>query len=445
MSPDDPTPHLERFETYEEACREFRFNIPERFNIAQAICGRHRDAVTRVGLTEVREAAANTYTFGALDYFSDKFAMVLTQAGIREGDAIAVALEQSAAFAVAHLGALKLGAVVVPVAIDTSPEQAALILDRCHARAAVVEESVRRDATMRFDSVETVFVASDNIHSHVAEKGDHSFWREIYEASSAFDPPTTTSNSPAFAFHIPTIDGGLREVTRSHAALIGDLPAFEMCNDFDLGDEDVYWTGEDWASPAALFGVILPAWYFGCSIVASTRSSFGRRGSLSLIGNCDVTSALLTLSQVDAWRNDPFPDKPADLKLRRVIFSDPLSRSLLEWVRSELNASAQSYLLTVEAGAVAATCNAWFDSKPGTAGKAAPGRNLEIVDAQGNVLGIDQPGYFSVDAINATTIRREPKPSNGAVAEVERCITGRIGSKDVDGYISVGPAQFALT
>src|SRR4029453_14197437 len=99
----DPTPHLERFETYDQAFREFKWIIPERFNIACAICRRHPDAITRVALKEVREAGINTYPFGALDFLSDKFAMALSESGIKQGDSVAVMLAQSAALAVAHL------------------------------------------------------------------------------------------------------------------------------------------------------------------------------------------------------------------------------------------------------------------------------------------------------------------------------------------------------
>src|SRR5207249_439648 len=107
----DPTPHLERFESYQEACREFRWVIPERFNIASAICRRHADAITRIALQEVKEAGINTYTFGGLDFLSDKFAMALSLSGINQGDSVAVMLPQTAALAVAHLGVLKTGAV----------------------------------------------------------------------------------------------------------------------------------------------------------------------------------------------------------------------------------------------------------------------------------------------------------------------------------------------
>src|SRR5215813_5077087 len=112
---DDPTPHLERFNTYNQAIREFRWRIPQRINLASAICRRHADSVTRIALSEIRIGGLNTYTFGGLDYLSDKFAMSLSECNINPGDHVVVALRPSAALAVAQLGALKAGGVVVPL------------------------------------------------------------------------------------------------------------------------------------------------------------------------------------------------------------------------------------------------------------------------------------------------------------------------------------------
>src|SRR6185295_13449799 len=138
----DPTPHLERFESYEQACREFQWLIPERLNIATSICRRHPDAVTRIALSDVKAGGVNTYTFGGLDFLSDKFATALRESGINEGDSVAVVLPQSAALAVAHLGALKIGAVVVPLSERSSTAFLDHALANSGAKAIVIDESI---------------------------------------------------------------------------------------------------------------------------------------------------------------------------------------------------------------------------------------------------------------------------------------------------------------
>src|SRR4029079_14897215 len=139
QSMSDPTPHLERFESYEQACREFKWIIPERFNIAREISRRHSGAITRIALKEIREAGVNTYTFGALDFPSDKFAMAVSESGIKPGDSVVVMLPPSAAMAVAQLGVLKIGAVMVPLPMDASPALLEHAIANSDSKAVVVD------------------------------------------------------------------------------------------------------------------------------------------------------------------------------------------------------------------------------------------------------------------------------------------------------------------
>src|ERR1044072_1568879 len=91
---------------------------PEQFNLACAICKRHDDAAARVALIDFKPYAKNTYTYGGVDFVSDKFATARAKRGVTQGDAVAVILRQSAALITAHLGALKLGAAVVPLPVS---------------------------------------------------------------------------------------------------------------------------------------------------------------------------------------------------------------------------------------------------------------------------------------------------------------------------------------
>src|SRR5438477_7485628 len=185
----DPTPHLERFDSYEQACREFHWLIPQRINIATAICRRHPDAVTRIALSDVKEGGINTYTFGGLDYLSDKFATALSESGISQGDPVAVVLPPSAALAIAHLGALKTGAMVVPLSMASDAALLEFALADSDARALVVDESI-------YGKVETVgrnlpksksrFVVRD-LRPTVARPDFKDFWSEVDRSSSDFD------------------------------------------------------------------------------------------------------------------------------------------------------------------------------------------------------------------------------------------------------------------
>ena len=90
--------------TYEELYRNFRWNIPARFNIATACCDRHADGSGRLALIYVDEDGRTTRTsFDEVAEQSRRFANVLKADGLKPGDRIAVFLSQSLELPIAHL------------------------------------------------------------------------------------------------------------------------------------------------------------------------------------------------------------------------------------------------------------------------------------------------------------------------------------------------------
>ncbi|MEW6212686.1 MAG: hypothetical protein AB1631_30455, partial [Acidobacteriota bacterium] len=84
MKTDHLAPRLSRFKSYQTATRYFRWPSLDRFNLAAAVL--RRNDQSRTALIEVRKSGENTYTFGAMDFFSDKFANALHRAGLKRGD-----------------------------------------------------------------------------------------------------------------------------------------------------------------------------------------------------------------------------------------------------------------------------------------------------------------------------------------------------------------------
>ena len=77
--------------SYDELYRNFRWDIPDRFNIATACCDRHADGSGRLALIYVDEDGAATRTsFDEVAEFSRRFANVLKQDGLVRGDRVEI-------------------------------------------------------------------------------------------------------------------------------------------------------------------------------------------------------------------------------------------------------------------------------------------------------------------------------------------------------------------
>ncbi len=102
--------------SYGELYRDFRWDIPPRFNIATACCDRHADGSGRPALIYVDEDGGTTRTsFDGLRAMSSRFANVLKADGLVRGDRVAAFLSQSLELPVAHLAAFRSGLVSVPL------------------------------------------------------------------------------------------------------------------------------------------------------------------------------------------------------------------------------------------------------------------------------------------------------------------------------------------
>src|SRR5689334_24338837 len=102
--------------TYDELYRNFRWDIPARFNMATACCDRHADGTNRLALIYVDQDGATTRTsFDEVAEMSRRFANVLKADGLVRGDRVAVFLSQSLELPIAHLAAFRSGMIPIPL------------------------------------------------------------------------------------------------------------------------------------------------------------------------------------------------------------------------------------------------------------------------------------------------------------------------------------------
>ena len=82
-------------ESYEDICRKFSWQIPEYFNIADAVCDRWADDTTRIAMThENLDGSVKNFTFAEIKRYSNQFANLLNSLGLEQGDRALVLLHE---------------------------------------------------------------------------------------------------------------------------------------------------------------------------------------------------------------------------------------------------------------------------------------------------------------------------------------------------------------
>jgi len=229
--------------------------------------------VTRVALLDAKPLGENCYTFGGLDFLSDKFASTLSECGIREGDAVTVILDPSAALAVAVLGILKRGAVAVLLspALDFSEIEDAINDSPARAIVAPFAERETYAAIAHRHSITIVFLAGDSSEAIHYEGAEHSFWRDVFLASSDFTPAAMPDSATAFIFTVKTAEATLRRIIHTHAAILEQLAQINQQAEHMPDADHALWCGEDWSSSDVFLGRVFSTWWSGGAVTIGPK------------------------------------------------------------------------------------------------------------------------------------------------------------------------------
>src|SRR5947207_4535021 len=164
--------------SYDDLCRNFRWDIPERFNLATVCCDRYADGSGRLALIYVDEDGATTRTsFDEVADMSRRFANVLKADGLSRGDRVAVFLSQSLELPIAHLAAFRSGLISIPLFAPFGDDALEFRLANSEARAIITDEAGWDKLTKirdRLPYLQDIYVTSNAVHA-----GAKPFWTSI--------------------------------------------------------------------------------------------------------------------------------------------------------------------------------------------------------------------------------------------------------------------------
>ncbi|MGE5475832.1 MAG: AMP-binding protein [Bacteroidales bacterium] len=431
---------LKAAKSYEEACRTFRWRIPDRYNIAFDVCDRQTmagaDAHRTALIVEAADGKCERYTFHVLRLLSNRLANVLTRAGVVPGDRVLVSFPPSVEAAVAILAVLKMGAVAVPVPTALGEIPLAWRLADCGAAAALVSPDLapRLLAAREAGPLLATILVSDR-----APAGCVEMWGAMEEASDVFAPMVTGADDAALLFYPEHACGKPAGALHAHRGLPGSLPPVEMALGFFPQSGDIFWTAADWMGFEGLMWAVLPAWHHGVPVVAGPHG-LSPEQQLALMGRHGVRALyapphhLRRLAEAAQTAPHPIP---------RAIATGPapVDEVLHELVVRVFGVPAHEIWGVVETGAVAANNSALMEQRPHSPGRASPGVTVEAVDGGGRPIRAGERGMLAqapgapgayLAHWNAAEPLRSRLPSGWLM-------TGQVGSRDLDGYLWPDP------
>ena len=382
---------------YDELYRSFRWNVPERYNMARACCGNWAQDRTRFALYwEDESGAMASYSFWDIQQAANRLSNALAALGVQRGERVAIILPQRPETAIAYMAVFQMGAIALPLSHLFGPDALEYRMEHAEASVAIVEPTTLaglwaiKDRLTHLRHVIGVGGAREaGVHpwEHLAEK-----------SSSRFSPVDTAADDPALIIYTSGTTGPPKGALKAHRVLIGNVPGFVHSHDFFPRAGDMFWSPADWAWTGGLMDALLPAWLFGIPILGY-RGRFDAEKAYYLLEKYGVRNSFLFPTALKLMMKAvPEPNKKYELNLRSIMSAgESVGVTVFEWAKAELGVTINEMFGQTEINYVVGNCQSAWPAKPGSIGRPYPGHQVAVIDDQGKPLPPNELGEVAVN------------------------------------------------
>jgi acetyl-CoA synthetase len=440
-------------DNYAAMYANFRWQVPARFNIAEACCGRwarRADADARIAIrAHAADPQWSTLTFAELQLMANALSNLLVSLGVQRGDRVAIVMPQRFETAVAYMAVFQLGAVAVPLSILFGPDALEYRLQDSGAVIAICDENsfaAVREVRGQCPALRQVIGVGK-----IAEEADVHYARITARQSSEFDAVDTKCDEGAVLIYTSGTTGPPKGALIPHRALVGNLPGFTCSQNWfgfdgktNESSDAVFWSPADWAWTGGLMDALLPSLYFGRPIVAY-NGRFSPELAFTLMQEHGVTHSFLFPTALKAMMKAfPEPSKKFKLKLEGLMSAgEAVGDAVFAYCRDQLGVIVNEMFGQTEINYVVGNCDRYWPARPNSMGRPYPGHRVAVIDDDGNECPAGIPGDV---AVNRYDVHGDPDPifflgywkNENATRNKytgDWCRTGDLATRDEDGYL----------
>jgi len=451
--------------------------VPERFNLAEACCGRWARATPEAVAVVIDrdEAPPERHRYAELQASADRLAARLSAAGIQRGDRVAIVLPQCVETAIAHLAIYQIGAVAMPLSLLFGPEALAFRLHDGEVRLAIVDVAALgavEAAWPQAPTLQRLIVVGDDRDGECSRLGVDAqcqSWAQALDVAGLPAAPRadTRADDPAVLIYTSGTTGAPKGALIPHRALIGNLSGF-VCSQNGFPnvapaedgtvDAPVFWSPADWAWTGGLMDVLLPTLYFGATVVGAP-GRFSAERAFELLRRHRVTHSFLFPTALKAMMKAcPQPRLAYALRLRALMSAgEAVGDAVFAWCRDALGVPVNEMFGQTEINYVVGNCAHLVDAdgqrrpgwpaRAGSMGRGYPGHRVAVIDEAGRECPRGTPGEVAVhrrDSHGAPDPvfflgywRNETATAAKYTGSVDDswCRTGDTAVMDADGYL----------
>ncbi|MHB8828776.1 MAG: AMP-binding protein [Syntrophales bacterium] len=424
--------------TYDDLCRNFRWNIPETYNIGVDVCDKWADGPERLALIYVDpDEKERRYSFRDIKSLSNRLANVLKANGLEKGDRVGILLPQCPETLISHVAVYKLGGIALPLltlfgqmAIEYRlRDSAARVLITNSENLAKIQEI--RDGLKELKLV--IVVGEEG-----GGEGMLNFWGSLKAETDDFTPEITRPDDPALIIYTSGTTGQPKGTLHAHRLLLGILPGFEFYHNLFPQNGDLLYTPLDWAYIGGSFDALFPALHHGVPVLAFRPAKFDPEKVFSIMEKYSVRNLMVVPTVLRMMMNKVKNVRERyNIRLRSVTAGgETMGEELYRWSVENLGVELNEQYGQTECDLVVGFCSGVMPIVKGSIGKAVPGHHVEILDAAGRMAAVGEVGEIAVrcpDPVMFLEYWNNPEATREKFAG-EWLKTGDLGRKDQDGY-----------
>lgn len=432
-----------KWENWEELCRNFQWEIPEKMNAAFMVCDAYADDPDKTAIYyEDHTGRKGRFLFSELKSSTNQLANYLRSQGLAENECVAVCTRQKPENIISHIATWKCGAVSMPLTVMFGIDGLKYRLSHSQAKIAIVEAEVLdrlREIRPELPDLQQVLVVGE---ASLKEE-EKEFWSTLQPMSEDFSMIEKKSSDNLIITYTSGTTGPPKGVLHRHSFILHSAHHYAVLGNAEIREDDIFWHPADYAWMGSLFDLAFPALFYGRPIVTYSGERFSPEKAYQLINDYRITIAYIPPTALRMMRQVENPSKRWNLSSLRTIMSggESLGTTLPQWIKATFSPETvvhEAYGQT-EATLLLGNCQKYFEYKQNL-GKSLPGLKVEIIDAQGQILPPGQPGEIAVRATDGNPIvfkeywKDEEKTKEKFLGDW--MLTGDQGIKDEEGYFS---------
>ncbi|MBW2428768.1 MAG: AMP-binding protein [Deltaproteobacteria bacterium] len=388
-----------RGRTYKEVYRNFKWKIPQYYNIGVDVCDKWAHDKQRMALIySDPQGNRQQYTFRELKNISNQLVNALKANGIKPRDRIGILLSQRPQTLISHIAVYKLAAIAVQLLALFGPDAIEYRLQDSMAGAVITdEENLPKifEIKEQLPGLKLIISVDGGPQNGVMDFGEC-----LKKASRDFTPVKTRPRDPALIIYTSGTTGPPKGTLHGQQLLLGILPGFEFYHNLFPRQGDLVWTPLDWAyiGGSYSYDALFPTLHHGQPMLAYKPRKFDAAEVFYIMAKYKVRNLMVVPTVLRMMMHAvKRPREKFDLNLRPItVAGENLGQELAEWSRAHLGVEINEQYGQTECDLVIGFCSEIMDIVQGAIGKAVPGHEVEIITQDGQVAGPGEVGEIAV-------------------------------------------------